>query len=231
MFIFTPVIYGGTPSEVWFAVWVFILFLIIIAIIGYIIFYLYLVYQKKVYCENCNKRIHSIIRDHRCKIRDTSSTAFEKVIDKELKDIENTNLKKYFMNEREKRIYKSNMKNFLKFNKGKNYKFCMIQMGSILEFLLERYCDKKGYVPLDNSLNPLSSKTNPRFYHYLQSAIHNNIFDMKKRWEEIQTKLRPFRNYIHIKKELQEDEIDGGWYKSIKPHFDELLKTFKETQV
>lgn len=99
----------------------------------------------------------------------------------------------------------------------------MIAMGSILEFLLERYCKRKEIKP-----ELYNDKKGETFSNYIEAAIKNEIFGDKKYWELVQTHIRDFRNYIHIQKEVKSSKLDFNWYKIIKPVFDYLLKNFQK---
>ena len=129
-------------------------------------------------------------------------------------------LDSYFKTEDEKELFKKNLISLIEFQITKNYKFSMIAMGSILEFLLSRYCHYKNIV--------VSGKN---FYNYVQSAIDNNIFGEKKRWELVQSHLRDFRNYVHIIKEIKETKIDQKWYETMKPVFESLYDKFKQNSI
>ncbi len=98
----------------------------------------------------------------------------------------------------------------------------MVLMGAILEFLLVRYCKNNNIPP-----EPYNNRKGETFANYIESAIKNDIFGEKKRWEIVQSHLRDFRNYIHILKEIQSTEIDEKWYETIKPVFEVLYNKFK----
>ena len=102
----------------------------------------------------------------------------------------------------------------------------MIAMGSILEFLLNRYCVMKNIKP-----ESYNGKSGTNFSNYLQAAINNKIFGDKKYWELIQRDLRDFRNYVHIQKEVKNPIIDFNWFKIIKPAFNRLLREFQKASL
>ncbi|TKJ23998.1 MAG: hypothetical protein CEE43_02200 [Promethearchaeota archaeon Loki_b32] len=143
--------------------------------------------------------------------------------------IENLSSMNLFENENEKKILKSNLKSLYIFKKIYDYKYCMIAMGSIIEFLLVRYCNKNNiepepYTSPDGSIIPAGKK---HFCNYIQSAIKYDILGQKNSWYLIQNNLRQFRNYIHISKEIKEEEIDYDWYISTKGVFNRIIRNFK----
>lgn len=105
----------------------------------------------------------------------------------------------------------------------------MIAMGSILEFLLKKYCKLNNISP-ESYTDPLGNTVpanRKSFVNYVQSAIVNNLFGQEKSWHMVQNSLRDFRNYVHINKEIQEEKIDEGWYKSIGIGFKRILSNFR----
>ena len=128
----------------------------------------------------------------------------------------------YLKDEKEKDIFSKNLGSLLKFEYDRNYKFCMILMGAILEFLLVKYC-RNYNIPSE----PFNNRKGDKFANYIESAIKNDIFGEKLRWVIVQSHLRGFRNYIHILKEIQSTEIDEKWYETIKPVFEVLYNKFK----
>ena len=135
-----------------------------------------------------------------------------------------------FGNNDEKTILENNLKSLYTFQKIHDYKYCMIVMGSIIEFLLIKYCDKNNInpEPYNNPINGAVTPANRKlFCNYIQSAIKNDIFGQKKGWYLIQNNLRDFRNYVHISKETQEEKIDYEWFKAIKDVFDRIIRNFK----
>jgi len=91
-------------------------------------------------------------------------------------------------------------------------------MGSLLEFLLIRYCKWKKKQPIPSNKHD--------FYNYLKRAINDDIFGERKRWQIIQFYLRHFRNYIHIENEVKGTNIDKSWYDIVKPAFEVLFNEF-----
>jgi len=63
----------------------------------------------------------------------------------------------------------------------------MVTMGSILDFLLNRYCKLKSF----EAITPNQYK----FYNFIKKALNNEIFEEKKYWELVQDYLRNFRTY------------------------------------
>ena len=128
-----------------------------------------------------------------------------------------------FHNNNEKIVFKKNFESLHIFKLTQNYKYCMIAMGSMIEFLLVRYCK-------DHSINPdpiirddRKTQSGSNFSNYIQAAINHDLFGQKKSWNIVQNSLRSFRNYVHISKEINEEEIDLGWYIAIVPIFTKLL--------
>ena len=95
-------------------------------------------------------------------------------------------------------------------------------MGTIIEFLLIRYCENHHIEP-----EPYNNRKGNGFSNYIEAAIKNDIFGEKMSWKLVQSHLREFRNYIHIQKEITSIEIDEKWYKIVKPVFEDIYKDFK----
>lgn len=143
--------------------------------------------------------------------------------------IENVSDMDLFQNEKEKIILDNNLKSLYIFQKIYDYKYSIIVMGSIIEFLLIRYCNKNNiepepYTSPNGNVIPASKK---RFCNYVQSAIKYDILAQKNSWYLIQNNLRTFRNYVHIPKEIKEEEIDHDWFVSTKAVFDRIIRNFK----
>ena len=190
------------------------------------------------FCDACQKRIHPILKEHICiidakdKIRKLNILILN-AITPELKSIKNIlkNLSKLniFANKDEKEILKENLISLRIFEVIQNYKYTMIAMGSILEFLLIRYCKINNISP-EAYTDPLGNvvlANNKTFANYVQSAILHNIFGQKNSWLIVQNNLRNFRNYVHIKKEIKEETIDENWYITIKPVFERIIENLK----
>jgi len=142
------------------------------------------------------------------------------------KDISSFN---FITDRKEMKILERNLISLKMFEMIQDYKYILIAMGSILEFLLIKYCRVNNLQPVDyrSPDGNLIKANRKRFVNYIQSAINNNLFYQKKKWKLVQTYLRDFRNYIHINKECNEEEIDKNWYKSMKPIFDSIFENFK----
>jgi len=183
------------------------------------------------YDSNYNEafKLSKIIRKHLLKY---IQRAKEEIEDKELESIKlkekfkelnpDLILQKYALylhNSLETRTFIKNYKSLLRFEQMEEYKYCMIAMGSIIEFLLKRYCEFKN-------INPIPPK-DKRFVKYVELAIQNKIFGDKKYWELVQSHLRDLRNYVHIQKEVSNPELDYNWYKIIHPVFEKLIKEFQ----
>ncbi len=136
---------------------------------------------------------------------------------KEKLDISKGIFDDYLIYEKEKEILAQNIDLLLKFEYERNFKFCMIMMGAILEFLLIRYCEKENIHKGKN------------FVSYINTAIEKDIFQEQMRWKLVQTHLRDFRNYIHIQKEMESTEIDENWYNTMKPVFEVLYNKLKSS--
>ena len=121
----------------------------------------------------------------------------------------------YLKDDNEKEIFINNIRDLLKFEYEHRFKFCMVMMGSILEFLLNRYFE----------INNIPKKR--KFSANIYTAIQKDIFREKMRWKLVQSHLRDFRNCIHINKEMKSTLIDESWYNTIKPVFEVLYKKFK----
>ncbi|GAH77333.1 unnamed protein product, partial [marine sediment metagenome] len=123
----------------------------------------------------------------------------------------------YLVDEKERETFTQNIDILLKFEYERNYKFCIIMMGSILEFLLIRFCEKENIHKGNN------------FNSYINKAIEKDIFQEEMRWKLVQTHIRDFRNYIHIQKEMESTEIDENWYNTVKQVFEVLYSKFKSS--
>lgn len=150
-----------------------------------------------------------------------------------IEEILSTSLKSYLTSDKEKKIFLDNLTSLIDFEFFSNYKYSLIAMGSIIEFLLERYCKAKvitseDYTAPNGSVIPATKKN---FVNYVQSAIVNDIFGQKKRWDIVQNYLRDFRNYVHIKKEVNSENIDKSWYDTIRPVFSTLYEHFKRNSI
>jgi len=132
----------------------------------------------------------------------------------------------YFDSEKEKLVFSRNLKSLHLFEITQEYKYFMIAMASIFEFLLIKYCKMESikpvdYIPPNGRPIPATSK---KLVNYLQTAIINNLFNQKNTWSIVQNNLRNFRNYVHINKEINEEAIDEDWYKTIKPCYYRLIR-------
>ena len=155
-------------------------------------------------------------------IKSESFKEYKSKLEQEENDIILGKLSSYLEDKREERIFLKNIKILLRFEYEHNYKFAMILMGTILEFLLLRYCKNHEIGP-ESYNNRISNS----FANYLEAAIKKEIFGEKMRWKLVQSHLRNFRNYIHIQKEITSTEIDEKWYATIKPVFEVLYGKFK----
>ena len=133
--------------------------------------------------------------------------------------------KNFFEKDKEKKIFEENMTSLRYFEYIENYKYSLISMGAILEFLIIRYSEMNNLEPVDEDGKKVNVK-NAKFYNYIQTLIYNDIFNQKKIWEYVQNYIRDFRNYIHIKKEMNEEKIDKTWYNNAKPIYEKILKEF-----
>jgi len=175
----------------------------------------------KDYISIISKDPDNIKADHNF-IVDENYREYQKKLHSEKSDILGGKFGIFLENEKEKNIFLKNISCLLKFEYEKDYKFCLILMGAILEFLLIKYCKNNNISP-----EPFNNRKGKNFVNYLESAIKNNIFGEKLRWEIVQSHLRNFRNYIHILKEIEEPEIDENWYNTMKPIFEVLYNKFK----
>jgi len=131
----------------------------------------------------------------------------------------------FFHNNNEKKVFTNNLESLETFKLVKNYKYCMIAMGSIIEFLLVRYCKDHSIRPEDFIRDDGTTQSGNKFSNYIQAAIKNDLFGQKKSWYIVQNNLRSFRNYVHISKEIEEEEIDIRWYQAIEPIFTKIILT------
>jgi len=143
-----------------------------------------------------------------------------------LKEILNNSLDSYLRNKKERNTLQNMCFSLLITEIFQSYNISLILMGSIIEFLLERYCKSKNIPP-----EPFNGSHGNRFANYIESAIKNNIFEEKRRWEIVQSHLRDFRNYIHISKAVKSEEIDKKWYETIKPIYEALINKFSSNVV
>ncbi len=196
-------------------------------------------YLSKTYCTNCKEFVHPIFTKHVCElnIKDQKSK-MKKIINNLLKDefkqveliISEIEKHQIFKNEDEKEIFKRNMNSLQIFESISDYKYCMVAMGSIIEFLIERYCKLNSLspepynIPSTGGILPANRK---KFANYVQTAIKNNILGQKNSWFIIQHNLRNFRNYVHIDKEVNEENIDAKWFEIIKSAFDKIINSFR----
>lgn len=145
--------------------------------------------------------------------------------------IENISDMDLFEKEEERLILEKNFKSLFISEKIHDYKYSMIMMGSIIEFLLIRYCNNNN-IDLEPYTNPMGNVTPANKKHlcnYIQSAIKYDILGQKNSWYLIQNNLRNFRNYVHISKEIKEEPIDYDWYLATKGVFDRIIRNFKPT--
>lgn len=228
---------GILPSVFLYIINIWLVILVWIGVISLIIILHYSL--SKVYCQNCKEFVHPIFSRHICElnIKDKKSKLKKiinnllkdefKRVDKIITDIEKHNI---FNNDEEKEIFKRNMHSLQFFKSIGDYKYCMVAMGSIIEFLIEKYCKLNGISP-ESYTNPISGDILPakskKFANYVQSAILKDILGQKNSWFIIQNNLRNFRNYVHIEKEINEEKIDINWFNIIKPTFDKIINSFR----
>ncbi len=228
---------GALPSvflsviNIWLVILVWVGVILLIVLLHY--------YLSKTYCNNCKEFVHPIFTKHVCelnikdkksKLKKTLSNLLKdefKRVDMIIADIDKQNI---FNNDEEKEIFKRNMNSLQFFESIGDYKYCMVAMGSIIEFLIERYCklyaiSPEPYTnPSTGDILPANSK---KFANYVQSAIKNDILSQKNSWFIIQNNLRNFRNYVHIEKEVNEENIDVNLFEIIKPAFDKIINSFR----
>jgi len=154
--------------------------------------------------------------------RDVNSQ-FEKIMLNINLIIERLTELKIFHSNSEKRVFEKNFESLHIFKLTQNYKYCMIAMGSMIEFLLVRYCKDHSITPAPIIRDGGKTQSGSNFSNYIQAAINNDLFGQRKSWIIVQNSLRSFRNYVHISKEIREEEIDSSWYLAIVPIFTKLL--------
>lgn len=190
----------------------------------------------KSYCSHCDKNVYPILNDHYClsmfkdmkrKIRNYFLWEIYEEIE-EIEDYVNELIELNLINDDEKEVLRSNLTSLRIFENLPDYKYTMITMGSILEFILIRYCinNKIEPEPYDDPFGNHVPANKKKFINYIQSAIKINLFKRKNSWHIIQHNLRNFRNYVHINKEIKDEKIDKEWYKTIKPHFERIINDF-----
>ncbi len=111
---------------------------------------------SKKYCSNCREFVHPIFSKHICElnIKDKKSKMKNyllNVLKQDFKqvglitaDIEKQNI---FNKDKEIEIFKKNMNSLQYFESIGDFKYCMVAMGSIIEFLLKKYCILKSINP------------------------------------------------------------------------------------
>lgn len=148
------------------------------------------------------------------------------IVEAIMENIFNINL---LENEKEEKVLEENLKSLYIFEDILDYKYCMVAMGSIIEFLLIQYCNKYKIAPepfTSPNVNVVPARKK-LFCNYIQSAIKNYILGQKSSWYLIQNNLRNFRNYILLSKEIREEELDHDWYISTKGVYDRVIRNFK----
>lgn len=195
--------------------------------------------DSNTYCDYCKRRVHPIFKKHICEIDTINpNLKLNNIINSMLKP-EKKEIKQIILNldglglfndNREKQILHENLVSLRKFELIRDYKYVMVSMGAIVEFILVKFCKKHNFPPKDyidskGKVYPFGKK--PKFVNYVQSAIDNNILGLSSSWRLIQDYLRNFRNYVHIEKEIKEEIIDEDWYKTMKGVFKRILLNFK----
>ncbi len=154
---------------------------------------------------------------------DDNYEEFKEKTNKETLDIDLGKLNQFLYDYKEKEIFKESLKDLIRFEYEKKFKYAIILMGSILEFLLIRY-----YAVNNIELSSVYGKK--RYYKFselVNYAIKTDFMNEKKRWEIVQSYLRDFRNQIHLINEMRERRIDEKWYETLKPVFEFLYDKFK----
>lgn len=182
--------------------------------------FMYLFFLSGIYLVFLSPLIISIKRNNRVVFLTNS------IIEAIIQNVSDMDL---FQNEKEKIILENNLKSLYIFQKIHDYKYSIIVMGSIIEFLLVRYCNKNNldpepYTSPNGNVIPANKK---RFCNYIQSAIKYDILGQKNSWYLIQNNMRNFRNYVHIPKEFKEEAIDYEWFIATKGVFDRIIRNFK----
>ncbi|GAH79751.1 unnamed protein product, partial [marine sediment metagenome] len=158
---------GVLPSAILYLINIWLVILVWIGVISLIVLLHY--YLSKTYCNNCKEFVYPIFTKHVCElnIKDQKSKMKKiinnllkdefKRVDKIITDIEKRNI---FNNNEEKEIFKRNMNSLQFFESIGDYKYCMVAMGSIVEFLIEKYCKLNGISP-EPYTNPISGEILP----------------------------------------------------------------------
>lgn len=216
-------------ASIWIGLIVFIVFILIVV-------FLHLIFSVE-YCTNCNKRVYPIFSDHYCKLDIKSNKlkvkeSFFRLLTQNFKQIEKGSNRitklNIFKNDYEKEIFENNLRSLKIFETLNDYKYCMIAMGSILEFLLIRYCKNNNFEPetYTDPFGNITKANKKQFANYVQAVILNDILGQRNSWYIVQNNLRNFRNYVHLNKEVKEERIDENWYNTIKPVFERILESF-----
>lgn len=182
------------------------------------------------YCTVCRKRIFPLFRDHICESDKKNGFDLRQAMQQIKKDSKMLKERLLLNNKKEVEIFEENLLSLRVMEHYNDLKYCMVAMGSILEFLLRKYCIVNNlrcedYHPPSGSKIDASRKY---FVNYVQSAIKNDILFEKSRWKIVQNNLRDFRNYVHINKQVKGEIIDKAWYKTIKPVFERLFESFRD---
>lgn len=206
---------------------------IILILILPLLIYLFLRNLKKDYCFNCRTMIYPVFKKHKCNIskselEDKNLIALYELnknewpyLDRIITSLKVSNI---LRNEKEESILMYDLMALKPLELTNNYKFPLIAMGSILEFILIRYCKMNDIKPeayIDLKGDKIKGK---KFINYLQAAIKLNLFGQKNSWYIAQNNLREFRNYVHLENEMNKELIDHKWVDSIKSAFYRILE-------
>ena len=212
---------------------------ILLILIMPLFIYLFLRNLKKDYCFKCRTMIYPVFKKHRCTIskselEDKNFLAIYELSKKELPYIDRITkrlmVSNILRNEREESIIRYDLMTLKPLELTNNYKFPLIAMGSILEFILIRYCKMNGIKPeiyIDLKGNTIKGQ---KFVNYLQVAIKLNLFGQKNSWYIAQNNLREFRNYVHLENEMIKEPIDYNWVSSIKSAFYRILENINTNE-
>jgi len=232
---FIILVLGVLPSIFLSIINIWLVILVWAGVISLVVFLHFVL--SKTYCSNCKEFVHPIFSRHICElnIKDKKSKMKNnllKLLKKDFKqvDLVIADIEKHdiFNNDEEKEIFKINMNSLEFFEFIREYKYCMVAMGSIIEFLVKRYCKLNGIKPepYTDPFGKIVPANKKDFVNYTQSAIINNILGQRNSWFIVQNNLRNFRNYVHIEKEINEEKIDAKWYEIIRPAYEKILISF-----
>lgn len=92
------------------------------------------------YCTIFKKRVFPLFRDHICESEKENVFDHRQIMQQIKKNSKILKEKRFLSNEKEMEIFEENLLSLRIIEHSNDLKYCMIAMGSILEFLLIKYC-------------------------------------------------------------------------------------------